>query len=62
GVYLTCYRVLRAARRPEAGAVLETAYRALQERADKIPEEELRRSFLENVASHAQVVSLCSKS
>ncbi|MBC7227556.1 MAG: tetratricopeptide repeat protein [Thermoflexales bacterium] len=56
GVYLTCYRVLQADRRLEAGAVLETAYRALQERAGRIPDEALRRSFLENVASHAQIV------
>ncbi len=55
GVPLICYRVLQAAHRPEAGAVLETAYRALQERADKIPDQELRQLFLRNVASHAQI-------
>lgn len=55
GVYLTCYRVLQAAQRPEAGAVLETAYRALQARAGRIPGEEMRRLFLSNVASNAEV-------
>jgi len=56
GVYLICYRVLQAQQRPEAGALLETAYRGLRERADRIPDEALRRSFLENVASHAAIV------
>jgi len=55
-VYLTCYRVLRANRHPEAGAILETAYRALQAHADRIPEPELRRSFLTNIAAHAGIV------
>lgn len=56
GVYLICYRVLQAQQRPEAGALLERAYRGLRERADRIPDEALRRSFLENVASNAAVV------
>jgi len=56
GVYLTCYRVLQARQRPEARAILETAYRALQARAEKIPDPGLRRSFLTNIAAHAQIV------
>jgi predicted ATPase len=56
-VYLTCYRVLRANQAPRAQAVLNTAYNLLQERAAKISDEELRRSFLENVAAHRQIVS-----
>jgi hypothetical protein len=36
--------------------LLERAYRGLRERADRIPDEALRRSFLENVASNAAVV------
>jgi tetratricopeptide (TPR) repeat protein len=56
-VYLTCYRVLRAADDPRAGGVLETAHRLLQERAAKISDEEERRSYLENVAAHREIVS-----
>jgi tetratricopeptide (TPR) repeat protein len=56
-VYLTCYRVLRANQAPRAQAVLNTAYNLLQERAAKISDEELRRSFLENVAAHREILS-----
>ena len=55
-VYLTCYRVLRANQDPRAGDILDTAHRLLQERAAKIPDEELRRSFLENVAAHREII------
>jgi len=55
-VYLTCYRVLRANHDPRAGDILDTAHRLLQERAAKIEDEELRRSFLENVAAHRETV------
>ena len=56
-VYLTCYRVLRANQDPRAGAILNTAHSLLQERAAKIDDEELRRSFLENVAAHREILS-----
>lgn len=55
-VYLTCYRVLQAAQDPRAQEVLGTAHRLLQERAIKIEDEDLRRSFLENVAAHRGIV------
>jgi len=55
-VYLTCYRVLQDNRDPRAAAILDTAHCLLQERAAKISEEELRRSFLENVAAHREIV------
>lgn len=55
-VYLTCYRVLRASQDPRAQGILATAYRLLQERATKITDEELRRSFLESVAAHREIV------
>ena len=56
-VYLTCYRVLRAAADPRAEVVLEEGYRLLQEIAGKITDPELRSSFLENVAAHREVVA-----
>lgn len=54
-VYLTCYRVLRAARDPRASEILATAYQLLQKRAATIEENALRRSFLENVAAHREI-------
>ena len=55
-VYLTCYRVQRANEDPRAREILHTAHRLLQERAAKIDDEELRRSFVENVAAHQDIV------
>ena len=56
-VYLTCYRVLRAAREDSlAQAILSKAHSLLQEWAARISDEGLRRSFLENVAAHREIV------
>lgn len=55
-VYLTCYHSLCASHDPRAANILTTAYNLLQERADKIGDPELRRSFLENVAAHREIV------
>jgi hypothetical protein len=60
-VYLTCYRVLRAAQDPRAQETLGTAYALLQERAAKIGDAETRRSFLENVAAHREILELAIK-
>ena len=55
-VALTCYRVLRATEDSRAEDVLNAAHRLLQEQADKIDDEALRRSFLENVATHREII------
>jgi predicted ATPase/DNA-binding SARP family transcriptional activator len=55
-VYLTCYRVLRANQDPRAQEILSAAHRLLQGRAAKISDEEWRRSFLENVAAHREII------
>jgi predicted ATPase/class 3 adenylate cyclase len=60
-VYLTCYRVLEADGDARAGEVLATAYDLLQERAAKIEDEEMRRSFLENVDAHRELVAAWKK-
>jgi hypothetical protein len=57
-IYLTCYRVLQANADPRAEEILCTAHNLLQERAAKIDDEELRRSYLENVAAHREIVGL----
>jgi len=56
-VYLTCYRVLQAGRDSRSQDVLNTAHSLLQEQAGKINDEEVRRSFLEKVASHREILS-----
>jgi tetratricopeptide (TPR) repeat protein len=55
-IYLTCYRVLRANRDARAKTILNTAHRLLQERAARIGDEAARRSFLENVPHHREIV------
>lgn len=55
-VYLTCYRVLRRTADSRAAAVLHEAHALLQERAAAIDDEELRRSFLENVATNRAIL------
>jgi len=55
-VYLTCYRVLRANQDLRAQDILNKAHCLLQEQAAKISDEGLRRSFLENVAVHREII------
>ncbi len=57
-IYLTCYHVMAASQDPRAGEILETAHHLLQEQAAAIPYEEARRSFLEDIPSHRQILSL----
>jgi predicted ATPase/DNA-binding SARP family transcriptional activator len=54
--YLTCYRVLKANGDPRAAAVLQTAQRLLYEYADTITDDALRKSFLENVVVHRELL------
>jgi class 3 adenylate cyclase/tetratricopeptide (TPR) repeat protein len=53
---LTCYQVLRANEDARAEEVLHTAYRLLQERAARIEDKRLSRSFIENVPAHRELV------
>ncbi|MBN2389843.1 MAG: AAA family ATPase [Anaerolineae bacterium] len=57
GIYLMCYRVLKTAQDERGDAVLEKAHTLLQELAARIDDEVLRRSFLENVAAHRDIVT-----
>jgi tetratricopeptide (TPR) repeat protein len=56
-VYLTCYRVLSAVQDPRAQAILDTAFSQLQEQAAKITDEDMRRSFMENVPVHREILN-----
>ena len=55
--YLTCYRVLLAGCDPRAATFLAMAHRKLQEQAARIPEEAMRRTFLENVAENRELMA-----
>jgi adenylate cyclase len=56
GILLVCYKVLREAEDPQAMDVLKRAFDLLQEQAARISDEESRRSFLENVVEHKEIV------
>jgi hypothetical protein len=56
-VYLTCYQVLRAYDDPRAGGILDGAYGLLQQRAAKIQSRDLQESFVDNVATHREIVA-----
>jgi Tfp pilus assembly protein PilF len=55
--YLVRYRVLRASGDSRAREVLDEGYRLLRARADAIDDPALRRSYLENVAAHREIVA-----
>ncbi len=55
-VYWTCYCVLQACQDSRAQDILATAHHLLQEQAAQITDDELRRSFLENVAVHREII------
>lgn len=55
-VYLTCYQVLQECGDERAGEVLATAQAALLERAARIGDEKMRRSFLEKVPHHRAIM------
>ena len=57
-IYLTCHRVLDALHDPRAAPVLQAGQRLLQEYAESIPDPALRRSFLENVATHRELLQV----
>jgi tetratricopeptide (TPR) repeat protein len=55
-VYLTCYQVLCATGDGRAPRMLLTTYSELQRRAANIGDEEMRRSFLENVPTNQEIL------
>jgi tetratricopeptide (TPR) repeat protein len=57
-IRLTCSRTLEAAGDPRAGEFLQQAYDLLMEQADRIGDEGMRRSFLENVPWNREIVAL----
>ena len=60
-VILTCYRVLRVCGDARATTILTDTHALLQERAAKISDENMRRSYLENVPEHRELVAEFAK-
>lgn len=57
-VYQTVYQVLKVALQHDCALeILERAHTLLRERAAKITDEPMRRSFLENVAAHREIAA-----
>ncbi len=56
--YLTASQVLQSSGDPRAGEVLARAHCLLQDLAARISDESLRRSFLENLPWHREIVAL----
>ena len=54
--YLTCYHVLQAKQDPQAQKILQSAYHVLQKRAANISSEEMRHTFLTDVAAHQEIM------
>lgn len=54
-VYLTCHRVLAANHDPRAAALIATAHELLVAYATRIPDQPVRRAFLEEVVTHRAV-------
>lgn len=57
-IYLICYRVLYDCNDPRAQQILTSAYELVQERASRLTHADLRRSFLEQVAAHREILRL----
>jgi predicted ATPase len=55
-VYLTCHRVLAAKQDPRAQELLSRSFALLQDQAARIRDDAVRDSFLNNVATHVELV------
>jgi tetratricopeptide (TPR) repeat protein len=60
-IYLTCYKVLKANGDLRADKVLNSAHSLLLERANRIEDDDLRLSYLENVAVHREILEEIEK-
>jgi predicted ATPase/class 3 adenylate cyclase len=56
-IYTVCYKVLQASKSERASDILEKAHDLLQAQVEKIKDNELRESFMENVPWHAEILN-----
>jgi tetratricopeptide (TPR) repeat protein len=57
-VYLTCFHVLKAVKDARASRVIEKTHYLLTHIAEKIQDDTLWHSYLENIRSHAEIMSI----
>jgi tetratricopeptide (TPR) repeat protein len=57
-IYATCARILLDVRHPRAEPFIQEVYTMLQTQADKIKDEQSRKSFLSNVPFHGEIIHL----
>ena len=55
-IYYACYQVFRASEDPRALDILKVAVRLLRERGDKLGDEALQHSYLENIFDHREIM------
>jgi class 3 adenylate cyclase/tetratricopeptide (TPR) repeat protein len=55
-IYLTCFKVLQANGDPRARRILRSSYDSLQKRAGRLPNDEARHIFLNNVPWHRELI------
>jgi tetratricopeptide (TPR) repeat protein len=60
-VYLTCYQVLSTSQDPRAEGILTSAHDLLGESANRIRDKTIRRSYLQGVNEHHEIIKLHSK-
>jgi len=60
-IFLICYRVLAANEDPRAADILQRGYQLVQTLLATIEDEELRHSFLNNVAANREVIALVNE-
>jgi tetratricopeptide (TPR) repeat protein len=59
--YLVCYQVLEADGSPRAEKILRHTYDLLMERASRIEDDEIRRSYLESVPCNREILKLAAR-
>jgi predicted ATPase/DNA-binding SARP family transcriptional activator len=60
-IYLTCYQVLSKVQDTRAAEIIEKAHQILDYRADPIPNESLRTSFLDQIQENKQISEIWKK-
>jgi diguanylate cyclase (GGDEF)-like protein len=58
-VYLICYQILHTRKDYRAPRLLKQAYELLNTRAALIYDDDMRRSYLENVPAHREIITAC---
>ncbi|MDW7754734.1 MAG: hypothetical protein SCH68_06165, partial [Brevefilum sp.] len=60
-IYLTCYKVLHAVSDPRADEIIAQAHSILETWANKIIDDVMRKSYLENVEANKEILQAYNK-